>query len=86
MRHAARSLEIAELAVDFRDKGVVGFDIAGAEAGYPPSRHLAAFQHMQRENGHFTIHAGDSSLGHGADTTPRRDTMRTVCALTRRRG
>jgi adenosine deaminase len=60
MRHAARSLEIAELAVHFRDKGVVGFDIAGAEAGYPPSRHLAAFQHMQRENGHFTIHAGEA--------------------------
>jgi adenosine deaminase len=60
MRHAARSLEMAELAVQFRDKGVVGFDIAGAEAGYPPSRHLAAFQHMQRENGHFTIHAGEA--------------------------
>jgi adenosine deaminase len=60
MRHAARSLEIAELAVHFRDKGVVGFDIAGAEAGYPPSRHLAAFQHMQRANGHFTIHAGEA--------------------------
>ena len=60
MRHAARSLEIAELAVQFREKGVVGFDIAGAEAGYPPSRHLAAFQHMQRENGHFTIHAGEA--------------------------
>ncbi len=60
MRHAARSLEIAELAVAFREKGVVGFDIAGAEAGYPPSRHLAAFQHMQRENGHFTIHAGEA--------------------------
>ncbi len=60
MRHAARSLEIAELAVQFRDKGVVGFDIAGAEAGYPPSRHLAAFQHMQRANGHFTIHAGEA--------------------------
>jgi adenosine deaminase len=60
MRHAARSLEIAELAVDFRDRGVVGFDIAGAEAGYPPTRHLAAFQHMQRENGHYTIHAGEA--------------------------
>ena len=60
MRHAARSLEIAELAVEFRDKGVVGFDIAGAEAGYPPSRHLAAFQHMQRANGHYTIHAGEA--------------------------
>ena len=59
MRHAARSLEIAELAVRYRDTGVVGFDIAGAEAGFPPSRHLAAFQHMQRANGHFTIHAGE---------------------------
>ena len=60
MRHAARSLEIAELAVRYRDRGVVGFDIAGAEAGFPPSRHLAAFQHMQRANGHFTIHAGEA--------------------------
>ena len=60
MRHAARSLEIAELAVHYRDSGVVGFDIAGAEAGYPPSRHLAAFQHMQRANGHYTIHAGEA--------------------------
>ncbi len=59
MRHAARSLEIAELAVRYRDEGVVGFDIAGAEAGFPPSRHLAAFQHLQRANGHFTIHAGE---------------------------
>jgi adenosine deaminase len=59
MRHAARSLEIAELAVRYRDQGVVGFDIAGAEAGFPPSRHLDAFQHIQRENGHFTIHAGE---------------------------
>ena len=60
MRHAARSLEIAELAVRHRDSGVAGFDIAGAEAGFPPSRHLAAFQHMQRANGHFTIHAGEA--------------------------
>ena len=60
MRHAARSLEIAELAIRHREEGVVGFDIAGAEAGYPPSRHLAAFQHMQRANGHFTIHAGEA--------------------------
>ncbi len=60
MRHAARSLEIAELAVQYRDAGVVGFDIAGAEAGYPPSRHFAAFQYMQHANGHFTIHAGEA--------------------------
>jgi adenosine deaminase len=60
MRHAARSLEIAELAVRWRDGGVVGFDIAGAEAGNPPTRHLDAFQYMQRANGHYTIHAGEA--------------------------
>jgi adenosine deaminase len=60
MRTAARSLEIAELAVRYRDEGVVGFDIAGAEAGWPPSRHLDAFQYIKRENFHFTIHAGEA--------------------------
>jgi adenosine deaminase len=60
MRHQARSLEIAELAVRHRDLGVVGFDIAGAEAGNPPTRHLDAFQYIQRENFHFTIHAGEA--------------------------
>ena len=59
MRTAARSLEIAELAVRHRDEGVVGFDIAGAEAGWPPSRHLDAFEYVQRENFHITIHAGE---------------------------
>ena len=60
MRTAARSLEIAELAVRWRNRGVVGFDIAGAEAGYPPTRHLDAFQSVQRENFHTTIHAGEA--------------------------
>jgi adenosine deaminase len=60
MRHQARSMEIAELAVHFRDQGVVGFDIAGAEAGYPPTRHLDAFEYLQRENARFTIHAGEA--------------------------
>jgi adenosine deaminase len=60
MRHQARSMEIAELAVAYRDAGVVGFDIAGAEAGYPPTRHLDAFEYLQRENAHFTIHAGEA--------------------------
>src|SRR5215471_6539425 len=59
MRTAARSLEIAELAVKYRDRGVVGFDIAGAEEGWPPSRHLDAFQYIHRENFHITIHAGE---------------------------
>ena len=60
MRTAARSLEIAELAVRWRDQGVVGFDIAGAEAGNPPTRHLDAFDHVRRENFHLTIHAGEA--------------------------
>ncbi|MBB4914151.1 adenosine deaminase [Streptosporangium saharense] len=60
MRHQARSREIAELAVRYRDVGVAGFDIAGAEAGYPPTRHLDAFEYLQRENSHFTIHAGEA--------------------------
>ena len=60
MRQAARSVEAAELAVGHRDEGVVGFDIAGPEAGFPPTRHLDAFQLIQRENFHATIHAGES--------------------------
>ncbi len=60
MRHQARSREIAELVVAYRDRGVLGFDIAGAEAGYPPTRHLDAFEYLQRENAHFTIHAGEA--------------------------
>jgi adenosine deaminase len=60
MRHAANSTEIARLAVIYRDEGVVGFDIAGAEAGFPPTRHLDAFEYLRRENAHFTIHAGEA--------------------------
>ncbi len=60
MRHAARSMEIAKLAIAWRDRGVAGFDIAGAEAGFPPTRHLDAFEYLQRENSHFTIHAGEA--------------------------
>ncbi|MBB2892535.1 adenosine deaminase [Flexivirga oryzae] len=60
MRHAAKSTEIAQLAVRYRNEGVAGFDIAGAEAGFPPTRHLDAFEYLQRENAHFTIHAGEA--------------------------
>ncbi|MDO8309976.1 MAG: adenosine deaminase [Actinomycetota bacterium] len=60
MRTATHSRQIAELAVDYRDAGVVGFDIAGAEAGFPPTRHLDAFEYLRRENAHFTIHAGEA--------------------------
>ncbi len=60
MRQEARSFEIAELAIRHRDEGVVGFDIAGPEAGFPPTRHLDAFQLCMRENFHITIHAGEA--------------------------
>lgn len=55
-----KSLEIAELAVNYRSKGVVGFDLAGEEGGYPPKDHLDAFQFIQRENFNITIHAGEA--------------------------
>jgi len=60
MRHAARSREIADLSIRYRDVGVVGFDIAGAEAGFPPTRHLDAFEYLRQQNAHFTIHAGEA--------------------------
>ena len=60
MRQAARSVEVAECAVRWRDAGVVGFDIAGPEAGYRPTRHMDAFEYIRRENFHITIHAGES--------------------------
>lgn len=60
MRTATHSRSVAELVVQYRDRGVVGFDIAGAEAGFPPTRHLDAFEYLQRENAHFTIHAGEA--------------------------
>ncbi len=60
MRMFDRTKETADLAVAFRDAGVVGFDIAGAEDGFPPADHLAAFEHLRRENVPFTIHAGEA--------------------------
>jgi adenosine deaminase len=59
MRQAARSVEVAECAIRWRDAGVVGFDIAGPEAGYRPTRHLDAFDRIRHENFHITIHAGE---------------------------
>jgi adenosine deaminase len=60
MRQAARSVEVAECAVRWRDAGVVGFDVAGPEKGFPPTRYLDAFEYIRRENFHITIHAGES--------------------------
>ncbi|NLT28952.1 MAG: adenosine deaminase [Propionibacterium sp.] len=60
MRHADRSVEIAELAVRWRDESVAGFDIAGAEIGFPPTNHRDAFDLLRRNNMRFTIHAGEA--------------------------
>jgi len=59
MRNMDVSLEMAELAVDFRERGVVGFDLAGEEGGYPPKKHVAAFHYIQRQNFNITVHAGE---------------------------
>jgi adenosine deaminase len=59
MRDRTDSLEMAQLAVANRERGVVGFDIAGEEAGYPAEKHLPAFQLCHRENFSITIHAGE---------------------------
>ena len=60
MRQASLSESIAQLAVDFRDRGVCGFDIAGPEDGFRPTKHLRAFHLIQREDFHLTIHAGEA--------------------------
>jgi adenosine deaminase len=60
MRQFARSVEIAKLAIRYRDAGVVGFDVAGPEAGFPPTRYLDAFQLIHSANFHLTIHAGEA--------------------------
>src|SRR3984885_14271845 len=52
MRNMDVSLEMAELALDFRERGVVGFDLAGEEGGFPPKKHVDAFQYIQREHLH----------------------------------
>jgi len=60
MRDMKLSQEMAELAIDFRERGVVGFDLAGEEGGYPPKKHVDAFHYIQRENFNITIHAGEA--------------------------
>ena len=59
MRNMKVSLAMAELAVDFRDRGVVGFDLAGEEGGFPPKKHIDAFHYIQRQNFNITVHAGE---------------------------
>src|SRR6202162_3033399 len=65
MRNRHESLEMAELAVDFRARGVVGFDLAGEEGGYPAKKHVDAFHYIQRQTYNITIHAGE---GYGKES------------------
>ena len=60
MRQNKKSQEVAELVVKYRDKGVVGFDIAGPEDGFPPSDQKDTFDYLRKEDAHFTIHAGEA--------------------------
>jgi adenosine deaminase len=60
MRQAEPTCDIAELALSYRHDGVAGFDIAGLENGYPPSRFLESFQLLRRESAYYTIHAGEA--------------------------
>jgi adenosine deaminase len=61
MRQADRTLEAARIAVAYRDKGVVGFDIAGPEAGFPATDHTEAFALLRAELMPFTVHAGEAA-------------------------
>ena len=60
MRQNDRSQEAAAAVVKYRNKGVVGFDIAGPEDGFPPTNQLETFEYLRKENAHFTIHAGEA--------------------------
>ncbi|KQP97620.1 MULTISPECIES: adenosine deaminase [unclassified Rathayibacter] len=60
MRHTDRSLEVAELALRHRERGAVGFDIAGAEAGFPASLHRPAFEMLAAAHFPATVHAGEA--------------------------
>ncbi len=54
------SIQLVELALAYRGRGCVGFDLAGEEAGHPAKEHLRAFQLAKRKNFSITIHAGES--------------------------
>jgi adenosine deaminase len=61
MRQADRWDEVAGLVVRYRDAGVVGFDLAGPEVGFPPDRHPSALALLDRAGAHRTIHAGEAA-------------------------
>jgi adenosine deaminase len=67
LRHFSpeQSLEMAQLAVEFKNDGVVGFDLAGGEKGNPAARHVGAFNYARQHNLAVTVHAGE---GDGAES------------------
>jgi adenosine deaminase len=65
LRHIHDSLALARLASRYRDAGVVAFDLAGPEAGYPPDDHLAACRHAREAGLRLTIHAGEAGRENG---------------------
>jgi adenosine deaminase len=69
------SLELARLAVAYRDRGVVAFDLAGGELGYPASAHSLAFAYARENNLAVTVHAGE---GDGAESV--RQAVHSCCA------
>ncbi|MDO5077158.1 adenosine deaminase [Corynebacterium sp.] len=78
MRHSNRTAEIAQLTVDnyHQDSLVVGFDIAGAEDGFPPSQHAEAFQLLRENFVPFTIHAGEAAGVESLESAVRQGTLR----------
>jgi adenosine deaminase len=54
------SEEVATKVVKYKGRGVVGFDIAGPEAGFPPTDHIKAFNYLRDNGAHYTIHAGEA--------------------------
>jgi adenosine deaminase len=60
LRQNSFSDEVATKVVKYKGRGVVGFDIAGPEAGFPPTDHIKAFDYLRSNGAHFTIHAGEA--------------------------
>lgn len=58
--HPEKSLELAEATLEYRNHGVVAFDLAGAEKDYPAKMHKEAFYYVQNNNLNSTLHAGEA--------------------------
>ncbi len=61
MRHTTSANEVAAKVVKYQGRGIVGFDIAGPEMGFPPTDHIKAFNFLRENGAHYTIHAGEAA-------------------------